>query len=624
MPSFTRRNIVTFLLAAVPAGLIYALSSAPGLGLVDSGELTTAAMTLGIAHPTGYPLYVLIGRIWLWIIGGNPAHGMVLFSSLCGAGAAGITARLVQDRLSFVSWLSHPARTAVAVFAAWGLALTPSAWTSTSFAEVYPLTWLIAMIILWAAHRFQSSDKAGVVVWPYVICYLFGLGFGNHFTIMWFGPVVLFVALSALRMAASPAKTLGAFAALFLLGFSVNLYLPLRAALHPLLTWSDPSQSDGLIRHLTAWQYRVWMFEGGMAAFLRKLGQFVLNLPQDVGWFIPLLAVAGMIVALSRRNGFALTIFAAWAIGVAYNLNYDIPDISTYFVSLYGAFFVLALYGLTALAVPLEKRIANLTLRQAAFILAAALLPLFSGLQTGRAALKSGNTFARDYTAEIMRTLPDSALVLQANWDIQSPYIYLSNIERIRPDIAMLDVNLMQRPWYIRQEQRRHADVFRGSDAAVNAFVRAVEPFEQGRPFDGQRIESAFVAMNNSLLTQNLDRHPVYVRDIRETGHPGIAAGFPKSPGAYFIRLAAIDSNAQMLSADSIMHGLTEIGPRERYLLNSAALSLVAQGRFALAAGDAARARRAVVEARKLSPDHAEVQRLETELNRPQSTPIQP
>ena len=42
----------------------YAITMAPGLMYTDSGELAAACTTLGVAHPTGYPLFTLLGHVW--------------------------------------------------------------------------------------------------------------------------------------------------------------------------------------------------------------------------------------------------------------------------------------------------------------------------------------------------------------------------------------------------------------------------------------------------------------------------------------------------------------------------------------------------------------------------------
>lgn len=44
----------------------YLTALSPGVGGGDSGELTAAALELGIAHPPGYPLYVWLGHLFMW------------------------------------------------------------------------------------------------------------------------------------------------------------------------------------------------------------------------------------------------------------------------------------------------------------------------------------------------------------------------------------------------------------------------------------------------------------------------------------------------------------------------------------------------------------------------------
>ena len=53
--------------------------------LGDSGELTTALATGGIAHPPGYPLYTILGKLFSFLPVGSVAFRINLFSSVCGA-----------------------------------------------------------------------------------------------------------------------------------------------------------------------------------------------------------------------------------------------------------------------------------------------------------------------------------------------------------------------------------------------------------------------------------------------------------------------------------------------------------------------------------------------------------
>ncbi len=277
-----RSERLVFLITFIVVAIVYTLTSAPGLGLVDSGELTTAAATLGIAHPTGYPLYTLLGHLWLHLLPVSPARAMVLFSVIAGALTAGILCVIAIRILARARQIVESARALMAVLLALGFALTPSAWNAISFAEVYPLTALLGALILFFA--FAAQDRASASRAPFMISFLWGLAFGNHLTILWFAPLVLLVVGRDVRRAAVPKQMLFLCLGLFIIGASVNLFLPLRSSVGPLLDWDSPRHIDGLIRHLRAWQYHEWMFEGGVGGLIRKFGRYLFAIPTDIGW----------------------------------------------------------------------------------------------------------------------------------------------------------------------------------------------------------------------------------------------------------------------------------------------------------------------------------------------------
>ncbi|RPH96304.1 DUF2723 domain-containing protein [candidate division KSB1 bacterium] len=599
-----RTDFIVFILVVAFVFGVYFYTSAPGLGLVDCGELTTAAQTLGIVHPTGYPLYLILGRLWLGVNMFDAARGMVVFSCVLSALACGFLA--LSGIRFFMQNETKSSGFAFALIAAVSMtfALSPTAWKAVSFAEVYPLTWLIASIILWAAVSAVNAPGSQAVRLTLLSAYLWGLSFGNHFTILWFAPIVIYGVLKTARNAISPWTILGLCAAVFTVGFSINLYLPVRSSVQPLLDWSDPQTWDGLVRHLTAWQYRVWMFKGSFAQFLQKLISYIGTVPKDIGWGLTVLAAIGLWYAWRRKEWLIWCGLAAWILGAAYNLNYDIPDIDTYFLSLYGPVAFIALYGLYRVCRQMSDKISDQTVRLFSFAILIVALPLSSFAVSRSSAVQSSNRFARSLSVEILRALPQHALVIQGNWDIQSPVIYLQNVERLRDDVVMLDLNLLQRPWYVRQEMRAHPDVFADCEKEVAAFMREVAPFEAGKPFISQRIESAFLTMVNGIISRQMAHRPVYVRDMQTYGHPGIAADLSKTPGAYFLKVGETSSAADpVLNSDNIKRGMTTFNERERLLLTECALSTAMRGMYALRVGDVPTAELSVRMANELAGD---------------------
>ena len=67
---------------------LYGAGAAPGLSILDSGEFLAVARTLGVAHPTGYPLYALLGQLATLIPWGDKGFLVNLVSAASGAGAA--------------------------------------------------------------------------------------------------------------------------------------------------------------------------------------------------------------------------------------------------------------------------------------------------------------------------------------------------------------------------------------------------------------------------------------------------------------------------------------------------------------------------------------------------------
>src|SRR5215472_17615206 len=80
-----RSNLLGWTGAGI-ALLVYFLTANPSVTFTDSGELAAVATTLGIAHPTGYPLFTLLGHLWTKLpLPLSPVGKMNLFAALCTA-----------------------------------------------------------------------------------------------------------------------------------------------------------------------------------------------------------------------------------------------------------------------------------------------------------------------------------------------------------------------------------------------------------------------------------------------------------------------------------------------------------------------------------------------------------
>src|SRR5512133_445087 len=137
-------------LIGVASLLLYGLTAAPSVATVfdDSLEFQVVLPTLGIAHPSGYPLYTLLGRLFTLLPLRDPAGRANLLSALAAAAAVAVfyllAQRLTRSRL--------PAVIATTVFA-----VSPAWWSQATLAEVYALHGLLMVAFLYCLLRWEEA-----------------------------------------------------------------------------------------------------------------------------------------------------------------------------------------------------------------------------------------------------------------------------------------------------------------------------------------------------------------------------------------------------------------------------------------------------------------------------------
>jgi hypothetical protein len=204
-PALYRVDYLLALASATLAAALYLRTLAPGLLGGDSGEFQFAAWLGGFAHPTGYPLYLLLGYLWTHILPfGDPAWRMNVFSALWGAVAVGLLYLLALRVLQVggamaaegLAWAGEEVTIRLlALVAALIFAFTPTFWSQAIVAEVYTLNAALVIAILLALVTWAAQPAGRRSVRPlYAAAFLFGLGLAHHrTTILWVPAVAVFL-----------------------------------------------------------------------------------------------------------------------------------------------------------------------------------------------------------------------------------------------------------------------------------------------------------------------------------------------------------------------------------------------------------------------------------------------
>ena len=189
----------------VVALLLYTLTLAPTVTLVDSGELIVAARGLGVAHPPGFPLWVMLAHLASLLPFGNIAARINFSSALFAALACAMLTLVVAELLITASSFATPKRTskaaqqsrkredltgggfvifAPAVGAGLLMAFSRTLWSYATITEVYALNALLILVVFFLVLRWRRRivearrDGSATVtthdVWIYAAAFVFG------------------------------------------------------------------------------------------------------------------------------------------------------------------------------------------------------------------------------------------------------------------------------------------------------------------------------------------------------------------------------------------------------------------------------------------------------------------
>ena len=171
-------------IAAAVLLLVYVLTLAPDVTFWDAGEFIAAARTLGIPHPPGTPLFILLLNVWAKLVPIGFAAATNLFSAVSTAAAAGISAQLVlrstnSSAMAFASAL-----------AAGGMS---SVWLNATETEVYAVSLLLGVLMIWAGERAGRNDLTGAR-WTLLTAYLIALAVPLHLSALVAAPAAIALA----------------------------------------------------------------------------------------------------------------------------------------------------------------------------------------------------------------------------------------------------------------------------------------------------------------------------------------------------------------------------------------------------------------------------------------------
>ncbi len=502
-----RPSYLAATLTSLAVFALYCATLAPSTAMWDTSEYISAAYVLGLPHPPGNPLFVLVGHVFAILpLGSLPVATKInILAALTSAVAAGMWF-LVTERI-LVGWLATRWQRIVGgVLAAVVGATAFTVWNQSVVNEkVYTVSLMGLAIISWLTVRW-SDDPDG----PYAdrllvtIAYLLGLGYANHMMGFLAGPAVVVAVVVRRPQTLLRWKLIAASVGALLLGMTPFLTQPIRAAHFPAINEGEPTTWASFWYNFNRGQYgKPSLFDRQAPYVEGQLGMYWLyfrwqwlrdvkdhwpNLQRILGALYMLLGLIGGWVHWKRdRKSFwyfgtfmlTLTVVLIYylnfkyghsqclALGNPADINCEVRDRDYFFIvafSAWGVWTALGMIyfweGLASLFGSEQVRIGRETIevprRQSwiysSWMLAFALVPLFTNW---KAASRAGQTDTFAFAHDLLDSVEPYGVLITAGDNDTFPLWYAQEVEGVRKDVLVLCTSLLNTDWYVRQLVRR-------------------------------------------------------------------------------------------------------------------------------------------------------------------------
>jgi transmembrane protein TMEM260 (protein O-mannosyltransferase) len=532
--------------------IAYSWTLAPTVTLTDSGELIIAAYGLGVAHPPGFPLWVMLAHLASLVPFGNVAVRINSSSAVFAALACAMLTLVVAELIVTASRFAAPRRKnkavqqgsssesssasflmfAPAVGAGLLMAFSRTLWSYATITEVYALNALLVLLVFflvvrWRRRIIETRTNCSVVVathdtWIYAAAFVFGLAMGvHHVTVALTLPAIAVVVYRTEGLKFFTSRRL-LYAALISMSalILVYSYLPWAASRSPAMNWGNARSLQEIWWHITGRQYRVF-FIFSPEAIGTQFAAFCRMVLREFGFaWLPLtlfLAVAGLASAYKRdRTAFWFLLLILLA-DLAYALSYEIAeDKDAYYLPAFISIAIAAGLGVRWLIQLAASRRSIWRPYVAAAI--AIVLTSATAFATNWPFNNRRHYFiANDYVENLFSTIAPNGLLLTQDWQVASPMLYVQEIEQRRPDVKVVDINLLRRSWYFDYLKHAHPGLIDRSSDKINSYVEILKQWERDpgafvRSQElTQRISMAFLDMIQSIVRNEIRVAPVYI-----------------------------------------------------------------------------------------------------------------
>jgi len=475
---------------------VYIITIAPTVSFWDCGEFIACSYVMGIPHPPGAPLYIMVGRFFTLFPFFNVAVRVNFISALSSALVVAILfliiVKLIKEWRGELKTIEEKIIVNTAGFiGALSYAFSDSFWFNAVEAEVYALSMLFTALVLWLAMVWMDNFKDYKSVrFLLLIIYLFGLGAGVHLLNLLVIPTIFLLIIFTDRRLLLRYDLWGIVPFLVIIGYSTYLMILIRSGLNPPIDENNPENWTNFINYLNMrqygtenqfltvfnrkaplWSYQIkkmflryfgWQYIGKETTFVpdRYIEEnFSFNGLYGIPFFLGILGAVYHFYKDWKKGLSVLILLIMTGIALVIYLNQSDPQPRERDYVYVGCFFAFAIWiGIGSVAILeaivfafKEKRTIMFYTMSAAVFIMFFYVPLKMFRFNFHSHDRSGNYVAWDYSYNILQSCEPNAILFTNGDNDTFPLWYLQEVEGIRKDIRVANLALLNAGWYVMQ-----------------------------------------------------------------------------------------------------------------------------------------------------------------------------
>ncbi|MFH1825356.1 MAG: DUF2723 domain-containing protein [Candidatus Firestonebacteria bacterium] len=439
----------------------------------DSSEMIIAPYVLGIAHPPGYPLYTLLGKLFTFLPLVSIAYRINIMSAIFSVLALilfyKILLKLIKSEV-------------VSIFSTVFLAFVSTFWEYSIVAEVFGLNNFFVCLLVYILMIWDETRKEKFF---YLFSFILGLSLSHHLSVIFLFPAFLYLLYkNRFSLKINPIKAM----ALFSLGLLPYIYLPIAASLRPLLNWDDPVNLSNFIHMVTRADYGKTSFHvehlfdlnnGQVWVYLRSLiKHFTI-----IGFLIGLSGIYFAYKNLKKYFYFLVVAFVFSGLFFVCFLGHTSDKIVLHVLQ--------RLYLVSFLIFAIFFGVGILHIFKYVYPVLIILLIVFIGLNYR--INKSDNYLLYDFCGNMIKSYPTNSILIVSGDTLSMGLDYLQMVELVKKDVIVLDQEKLTYTWYVTQKKEQEKNL--------------IIPFEY---YDGREH------VIKDLVDCNFDSHRIFVTGPRE------------------------------------------------------------------------------------------------------------